>query len=83
MYLPSQTYSHKEIEAAAIARTYQNNLGPCRDGELIKMISRGKLDNNRVVAQDVVRASDIWSPSLANLKGKTVSHSIELNYRIK
>ena len=38
-----------QIKAAAIARTYQNNLGPCSEGELIKLISRGKLDNNRVV----------------------------------
>ena len=71
-------YSHREIKAAALARTYQNNLGPCSDGELIKLISRGKLDNNRVVAQDVIRALDIWGPSLANLKGKTVSHKAEL-----
>ena len=68
-----QKYSHREIKAAAIARTYQI-LGPCSDGQLIKLISRGKLDNNRVVAQDVIRALDIWGPSLANIKGKTVSH---------
>ena len=77
-----QKYSHREIKAAAIARTYQNNLGPCSDGELIKLISREKLDNNRVVAQDVIRALDIWGPSLANLKGKTVSHKAELQEEI-
>ena len=68
-----QKYRDREIKAAAIARTYQNNLGPCSDGELIKLISRGKLDNYRVVAQDVIRALDIWGPSLANLQGQTVS----------
>ena len=35
-------YSHRQIKAAAIVRTYQNNLGPCSDGELINLISRGK-----------------------------------------
>ena len=75
-------YSHRQIKAAAIARTYQNNLGPCSEGELIKLISRGKLDNNRVVAQDVIRALDIWGPSLSNLKGKTVSHKAELQDEI-
>ena len=72
----------KKIKAAAIARTYQNNLGPCSDGELIKLISRGKLDNNKVVAQDVIRALDNWGPSLANLKGKTVSHKAQLQEEI-
>ena len=33
-----------------MARTYQNNLGPFTEGELIKLITRVKLDNNRVVA---------------------------------
>ena len=46
------------------------------------MISREKLDNNRVVAQDIIRALDIWGPSLANLKGKTVSHKAELQEEI-
>ena len=55
----NQKYSHRDVKAAAIARTYQNNLGPCSDGELIKVISRGKLNNHRVVAQDVKRALDI------------------------
>ena len=75
-------YSHREIKAAAVARTYQNNLGPCSEGELIKLITRGKLDNNRVVAQDVLRALDIWGPSLSNTKGKTVSHKAELQEEI-
>ena len=33
-----------------MARTYQNNLGPFTKGELINLITRVKLDNNRVVA---------------------------------
>ena len=35
-----------------------------------------------MVAQDVVRALDIWGPSLSNLKGKTVSHKTELQDEI-
>ena len=46
------------------------------------MISRGKLNNHRVVAQDVKRALDIWGPSLDNLKGKTISHKAELQEEI-
>ena len=75
-------YSHRQIRDAARARQYQNNLGPCTDGELIKLITRGKLDNNRVVTQDILRAHDIWGPSLANLKGKTVSHKAEIQDEI-
>ena len=56
-------YSHRQIRDAARARQYQNNLGPCTDGELIKLITRGKLDNSRVVTQDLSRAHDILGPS--------------------
>ena len=75
-------YSKREIKQAALARRYQINLGPCTSTELIKLITRGKLDNNRIVAQDVIRAYDIWGPALANLKGKTTSHKTELQEEI-
>ena len=40
------------------------------------------LENNRIVAQDVIRAYDIWGPALANLKGETTSHKSELQEEI-
>ena len=39
------------------------------------------LENNRIVAQDVIRAYDIWGPALANLKGKLLA--ISQNYKKK
>ena len=59
-------YSKREVKQAALARKYQINLGPCNSTDLIKSITRGKLDNNKIVAQDVIRAYDIWGPALAN-----------------
>ena len=75
-------YSTREVKQAALARRYQINLGPCSSTDLIKLITQGKLDNNRIVAQDVIRAYDIWGPALANLKGKTTSHKSELQEEI-
>ena len=75
-------YSAREVKQAALARRYQINLGPCSSTDLIKLITQGKLDNNRIVAQDVIRAYYIWGPALANLKGKTTSHKSELQEEI-
>ena len=75
-------YSVREVKQAALARKYQINLGPCSSTDLIKLVTQGKLDNNRIVAQDIIRAYDIWGPALANLKGKTTSHKSELQEEI-
>ena len=48
--------SAREVKQAALARRYQINLGPCSSTDLIKPITQGKLDNNRIVAQDIIRA---------------------------
>ena len=40
------------------------------------------LENNRIVAQDVIRAYDIWGPALANLKGLQEEISV-LNAQLK
>ena len=75
-------YSVIEVKQAALARNYQINLGPFSSTDLIKLVIQGKLDNNRIVAQDVIRAYDIWGPALANLKGLQEEISV-LNAQLK
>ena len=67
--------SAREVKEAALARRYQINLGPCSSADLIKLVTQDKLDNNRIAAQDVIRA-------LASLKGETTSHKSELQEKI-
>ena len=55
-------YSAREVKQAALARKYQINLGSCSSTDLIKLVTKSKLDNYRIVAQDVIRAYDIWGP---------------------
>ena len=55
----SKKYSVREVKQAALARKYQINLGPCNRTDLIEIVTQGKLDNNKLVAQDVIRAYDI------------------------
>ena len=75
-------YSARDVKQAALARKYQINSGSCSSTDPMKLITQGKLDNNRMVAQEVIIAYDIWGPALANLKGKTTSHKSELQEEI-
>ena len=71
-------YTHRQIKHAELAREYKRKLGYASTGQLIKLISQGKLANCDVRAQDVVRALDIWGPDLGSLKGKTPSHKAQI-----
>ena len=52
-------YSARDVKQAALARKYQINSGSCSSTDPMKLITQGKLDNNRMVAQDVIIAYDI------------------------
>lgn len=49
----------RQIKQAELAREYKRKLGYASTGQLIKLISQGKLANCNVTAQDIVRALDI------------------------
>ena len=71
-------YTQRHIKQAELAREYKRKLGYASTGQLIKLISQGKIANCNITAQDVVRAFDIWGPDLDCLKGKTPSHKAQI-----
>ena len=75
-------YTVREIKQAELAKEYQRKLGYSSPGQLIKMIGHGALDKGSIVAQDVLRAIDIFGPDLGSLKGKTTSQKAELEEEI-
>ena len=70
-------YTQRHTKQAELAREYKRKLGYASTGQLIKLISQGKIANCNIAAQDVVRALDIWGPDLGSLKGETVSQTVE------
>ena len=52
----NKKYTIRQIQQAESAREYQRKLGYSSPGQLFKMISHGKLDNGKIVAQDVLRS---------------------------
>ena len=75
-------YAIRRIQQAELSREYQRKSGYSRPGQLIKMISHGKLDSGKIVAQDVLRSIDIFGPDLESLKGETPSRKAELEEEI-
>ena len=66
-------YSKREIAQAEKARNYQKTISHTTAGDLIKMISAGKIKNCDINVQDVVRSVKIWGKELGNIKGKTTA----------
>ena len=75
-------YTVRQIQQAELAREYQRKLGYTSSGQLIRMIGQGSLGKCDIVAQDVLRAIDIFGPDLGSLKGKTTSHKAQLQEEI-
>jgi hypothetical protein len=75
-------YTKRELKMAELARDYQRKLGYASSGQLVKLISQGKIHNINITPQDVARATDIWGPDLGSLKGKTTTHKAELEEEI-
>ena len=76
-------YTKRQNAQADTAREYQRKLGYSTEQQLIKLISRNKLTNNKITSQDVMRSMDIYGPSLGGLKGKTTSHKSPINAEIE
>ena len=75
-------YTVRQIKQAELAREYQRKLGYTSSGQLIRIIGQGSLGKCDIVAQDVLRAIDIFGPDLGSLKGKTTSHKAQLQEEI-
>jgi hypothetical protein len=75
-------YTKRQVNKARKAADVMRRLGHASPGQLIKLISQGKIDNTDFVAQDISRAIDTWGPDLGSLKGKTTSHKAELEAEI-
>mmetsp|Transcript_24890 Transcript_24890/g.23867 ORF Transcript_24890/g.23867 Transcript_24890/m.23867 type:complete len:381 (-) Transcript_24890:655-1797(-) len=76
-------YTKRQNAQADTAREYQRKLGYSTEQQLIKLISRNKLKNNKITSQDVMRSMDIYGPSLRGLKGKTTSHKSPIQAEIE
>lgn len=66
-------YSKRDVDAAKLARDVSKVLGYPAPADLELMLRRGVINNAPVTAQDVQRASRIYGPEIASLKGKTKS----------
>ena len=75
-------YAIRQIKQAELAREYQRELGYTSSGQLIRIIGQGSLGKCDIVAQDVLRAIDIFGPDLGSLKGRTTSHKAQLHEEI-
>ena len=66
-----QLYARADVEAADQARILAQRLGGASDKDLAKMCRMGVIKNNPVAPQDIHRATRIYGPDLASVRGKT------------
>jgi hypothetical protein len=64
-------YSKREVQRSVEARRLQASLGFPPDKKLIAALNAGSFMNCTVIAADVTRATAIWGPQVAALKGRT------------
>jgi hypothetical protein len=66
-------YTARDIELADRARTLSKNMGYPSPAALINMINKGSIVNCPVTAKDVQRATEIYGPEVAALRGRTTT----------
>jgi hypothetical protein len=71
-----RSYTKREVASAEAARELQARLGYPSDRTFSEMVDKGIL-NSPITSYDVQRATKIFGPNVANLKGKTVSKTGE------
>ena len=64
-------YSKREVKRSIDARSLQASLGFPPDVKLISALRAGAFLNCDFVPEDVTRATTIWGPNVAALKGRT------------
>ena len=65
-------YSKKDIEAATRVKDYASSMISMSLGNLIQAARVRRVDGLDFTVNDVIRAHDIWGPSLQGVRGKTV-----------
>ena len=68
-------YSNRDYSRAVLARKIQN-MGNPSYRHFCKIVRSNQLRNSPILEEDVRAAEDIFGPSLACLKGKTVRHPV-------
>ena len=68
-------FSRREIEAADEARALYRKLGRPSDDDFIRLLSNNNIQNCPITPADAKRATIIYGPDIASLKGKTTRGS--------
>lgn len=69
-------YTKREVKQARLAREYVRRSNFISEGQLIKAINMGKIQNCEISSQDVLRSIDIWGKHQGNLRGKTTARKL-------
>ena len=64
-------FTRREVQRSTLARRFQASLGFPPDEKFITALNAGTFLNCDILPSDVRRATTIWGPSIAALKGRT------------
>lgn len=65
------SYTNRQVEMAKVAKDFQQKLGFRAPAAVIKAINHGAIKNVPITAHDVVRAENLFGPSVPLIKGRS------------